>query len=51
MVIDSHGGECFSYKDEEGAPGYSSAYLIFFAADPLKTIQEVNAGIIAELGS
>ena len=50
-VIDSYGGEAFSYTDEDGTPGFSSAYVIYFAEDPLKTIRQVNAGIILELGS
>jgi hypothetical protein len=50
-VIDSYGGEYSTYEDQDGAPGYSSAYVIYFAEDPLKTIQEVNANIIEELKS
>jgi hypothetical protein len=50
-VIDSYGGEYSTYEDQDGAPGFSSAYVIYFAEDPLKTIQEVNANIIEELKS
>jgi hypothetical protein len=48
-VIDSHGGEYFRYEDQGGSPGYNSAYVIYFAEDPLKTIKEINASIIEEL--
>jgi len=48
-IIDSYGGESYHYSDEEGAPGYSSAYLIYYASDPEETILQINSHIVETL--
>jgi hypothetical protein len=48
-IIHQFGGEAERYECEDGAPGYSSAYVIFYANDPEKTIKEINAHIIKEI--
>jgi len=48
-IIDDFGGEYVQYNDEEGTPGYSSSYLIFFAKAPETTIKEMNTYITDQL--
>lgn len=45
-IHDFH-GESFSYSDPDGACGYSSSYIIYYAMAPKTTIQELNAYIIS----
>jgi hypothetical protein len=51
QIIESYGGKSVHYKEEDGAPGYSSAYIIYFAEDPEETINQINAFIIEQLKS
>jgi hypothetical protein len=44
--IDFYDGEACTYSDEDGAPGYSSAYIIFYAKDPDDTLQRFNQYIL-----
>lgn len=48
-IIDSYGGESFHYNGEDGVPGYSSAYIIYFAKEPEETIGQINSFIIEQL--
>jgi hypothetical protein len=47
--IDLLNGESYNYGGEDGAPGYSSSYVILFAKDPAATIRAINARMIEEL--
>jgi hypothetical protein len=51
QIIELYGGKSFHYKEEDGAPGYSSAYIIYFAEDPEETITQINSFIIDQLES
>jgi hypothetical protein len=51
QIIESYGGKSVHYKEEAGAPGYSSAYIIYFAEDPEETITQINSFIIDQLES
>jgi hypothetical protein len=46
--IDLLNGESNNYGGEDGAPGYSSSYVILFAKDPAATIRAINALMIEE---
>lgn len=48
QIIDLYGGEAHHYEESDGAPGYSSTFIIFFASDPLQTISEINSSIVSE---
>jgi hypothetical protein len=50
-IIDSFGGESFHYNDDDGVPGFSSSYIIYFAEDPKETIRQINSFIIQQLKS
>lgn len=50
-TIDSYNGTSFRYEDEDGPPGYSSAYIIFFAKNPKETIEKVNDFIFRQLAN
>jgi hypothetical protein len=47
--IDLLNGESYNYGGEDGAPGYSSSYVILFAKDPAATIRAINARMIEAL--
>ena len=42
-------GESFRYSDEDSSPGYSSAYIIIFAAIPSEFLKNINKKISFEL--
>lgn len=48
-LIDNFGGESFIYDDEDGAPGYSSSYIIYYSKDPEKTIKSITTVLIQQL--
>lgn len=48
-IIDDHGGMAFHYEDEDGMPGYYSAYIIYFAENPQETLWRVNKYMIEQL--
>jgi hypothetical protein len=48
-VIYMYEGEAFRYEGVDGAPGYSSAYIIYYSEDPQTTLEELNDYIIDEL--
>jgi hypothetical protein len=50
-TIDNYGGASFRYEDDDGPPGYSSAYIIFYAKNPKETIEKVNEFIFRQLAS
>ena len=50
-IIEYFGGESFSYEGDDGAPGYSSNYIIYYAENPLETIKQINSYIIEQLKS
>ena len=47
--IDIIDGESYLYGGDDGAPGYSSSYVILFAKQPRETIRAINAQMIAAL--
>ena len=51
QIIELYGGKSFHYKEKDGAPGYCSVYIIYFAEDPEETITQINSFIIDQLES
>ena len=47
--IDIINCESYLYGGDDGAPGYSSSYVILFAKQPEETIRAINARLIAAL--
>ena len=45
-ISDFH-GEAFHYSDPDGAPGYSSSYIIYYSKTPKTTMQKINEHIIS----